>query len=128
MLFFILTVPVTCYPGYYGPTCLNKCNCRCDASGSCLAASECLQGFFGENCDEMCHCDGCDRTRGCKNKDCLIGFYGPHCETECHCLNSAACDRYTGKCEPDVTNGLSLCEPGYVSNSGINLDNCQRGR
>ena len=107
--------------------CIDKCNCICDASGSCLAASECLQGFFGANCDALCHCDSCDRTMGCTDKECLAGFYGPNCETECHCLNGAACDRETGKCKADPTTQLSLCEPGYASNTtGFNLDNCQK--
>ena len=135
--------------------CLDKCNCQCDSFGSCLGASECLTGFFGANCDAVCHCDNCDRTTGCTDKECLTGFYGPHCETvchcdncdrttgctdkecltgfygancetECHCLNGAACDRVTGKCEVDPTTQLSLCEPGYASNTGFNLDNCQK--
>ena len=107
--------------------CLDKCNCQCDSSGSCLAASECLTGFFGANCDAVCHCDSCDRTTGCIGKECLTGFYGSHCETECHCLNGAACERQTGKCEVDPTTQLSLCEPGYASDTtGFNLDNCQK--
>ena len=57
--------------------------------------------------------------------NCTVGYYGTQCTDKCHCLNGAACDRETFKCEADVTTGLSLCEPGYASDTGTNLDNCQ---
>ena len=123
-----IIVPPTCFPGYYGSMCTDKCNCTCDkVTGSCSSATECLSGFFGPNCDSVCHCDSCNRTTGCTDKECMTGFYGPHCETECHCLNGEACDRVTGKCKTDPTTQLSLCEPGHSSNTGFNLDNCQKG-
>ena len=87
----------------------------------------CFLGYWEEQCDKECHCDGCDRDAGCINSQCLTGYWGLNCETECHCLNGAACDRGTGQCEADIATGLSLCEPGYVSDNGINLNNCQQG-
>ncbi|XP_072047180.1 uncharacterized protein [Amphiura filiformis] len=60
------------------------------------------------------------------NSQCHTGYWETQCDIECHCLNGAACDRVTGKCDADLNSGLSLCEPGYISSIGVNLENCQR--
>ena len=59
------------------------------------------------------------------NSQCYNSYWGEQCDKECHCFNNAACDKETGKCNVDLTTGLSLCAPGYVSDTGVNLDNCQ---
>ncbi len=86
----------------------------------------CPTGYYGTLCTGKCNCNDCDQTYGCLEKTCFQGFFGPNCEDDCHCLNGVACDRVTGKCAADWNTGLSLCEPGYVSSTGINLNNCQK--
>ena len=94
---YVCIVPDTCPTGYYGEMCLNKCLCECDqTTGACLADT------------------------------CFSGYHGANCGIECHCLNDAPCDKESGRCAADIDTGLSLCQPGYVSSSGINLDNCQQ--
>ena len=93
-----------------------------------LVPDTCPAGYYGISCSDKCNCQQCDKATGvCHVIECFTGFFGPNCETDCHCLNGAACDKETGKCEADRTTQLSLCEPGYVSSTGVNLDNCQQG-
>ena len=121
-----LSVPDPCPPNYSGSNCAIKRYCETnDTIAGCLN-SQCFQGYWGQQCDMECRCDDCVKL-GCNGTQCFSGYWASDCETECHCLTGAACDQYTGQCDADVTTSLRLCEPGYVSNTGINLDNCQQG-
>ena len=76
-------------------------------------------------CLSKCLCK-CDKTTGaCLVDTCSSGYHGATCGIKCNCLNGSPCDKDTGRCAEDVTTGLSLCQPGYVSDTGVNLDNCQ---
>ena len=86
----------------------------------------CLFGYFGDSCTNKCQCSNCDKVTGCANRECLNGYWGVNCEIECHCVNYGACDRESGKCVADITNGVNQCIPGYVSMTGVNLGNCQQ--
>ncbi len=117
---------VQCHTGYWGEQCDTECgNCdNCDKTTGCLN-SQCHTGYWGDQCESQCNsnCFTCDKTTGCSF--CLTGYWGEECDKECHCWNNAACDKETGKCNDDVITGLSLCAPGYVSDTGVNLENCQ---
>ncbi|XP_072034064.1 uncharacterized protein [Amphiura filiformis] len=118
-----------CFTGLWGEQCENQCNnCyNCGKTTGCMN-SQCHTGYWGEQCQLQCNsnCNDCDKSTGCMNSQCPIGYWGEQCDTECHCLNGVACDKETGKCSPDLSTGLSLCEPGYASTTGVNLENCQR--
>ena len=86
----------------------------------------CPTSYYGTQCTDKCYCYDCDQMFGCLGKTCFQGFFESNCQNECHCLNGAACDRVTGRCDADGNTGLSLCEPGYVSSDGVNLNNCQQ--
>ncbi len=116
-----------CYGGYWG----NKCemllgNCyNCDKNNGFMNI-QCLTGYWGDQCDIQCSkCFNCDRSTGCMNGHCYNGYWGEECDKDCHCLNNAACAKETGKCNVDIATGLGPCAPGYVSDTGVNLDNCQ---
>ena len=86
----------------------------------------CEDGYYGINCTRKCLNCNCDPATGCLNQSCNVGFWGPECQSECHCLNGVTCDKQTGRCDPDATTGLRICEIGFMSDTDVALDNCQK--
>ncbi|XP_072037352.1 uncharacterized protein [Amphiura filiformis] len=135
-----------CVDGEFGAGCTETCHCTsgviCNrftgdcATGNCATGwsgagcqvpDDCPTGYWGRNCSGKCGCENCNQDTGSclLASECLPGFAGPNCDRECHCLTGPSCvDRMTAKCPADDNTGLSLCEPGYMSVTGINLDNC----
>ncbi|XP_036288227.1 cadherin EGF LAG seven-pass G-type receptor 3 isoform X1 [Pipistrellus kuhlii] len=110
------TFSCTCWPGYYGPGCVDACSLNpCQNQGSCRRlpgaphgyACDCVEGYFGQHCEHRMD-QQCPRgwwgspTCGPCNCDVHKGF-DPNCnktDGRCHCKEFHYRPRGSDACLP----------------------------
>ncbi|WAR17426.1 TEuncharacterized, partial [Mya arenaria] len=118
---------LSCYDGYWGETCRNKCSsdcnngycdkesgvCRCSPNYKGETCNQCANGRFGKTCQYLCsrdckngHCDEesgvcrCNQNyKGETCDQCSNGQFGEKCEHNCSLgCEFGNCTRDTGTC------------------------------
>ncbi|XP_033646780.1 stabilin-2-like isoform X1 [Asterias rubens] len=144
-----------CYPGYWGPMCLecpggasNPCNgrgrcqgqregeqCQCNPAFTGVSCELCAaEDAYGPNCDQVCDCVyGVCNAGSTGNGFCLCeeGYQGPRCDLAKTSCGDAICHPFA-ICSPpisDVADPLCVCSPGYTGDGRLScaeIDPCQR--